>query len=142
MMSEEIKWEAGQEVFDVIFGEGEVVTVDEDNLSDFPVTVRFEIAGQEETYTKEGKLFRDCKRSLYFSEPVVTAELFPPKKKFKPVLESGQLVVIMEKMTGKAELARVIEENEFSVRCLSNNSMHVASKEMFDFCGVGEEIKF
>lgn len=142
MMSEEIKWEAGQEVWDVIFGEGEVVTVDEDNLSDFPVTVRFEIAGQEESYTKEGKLFRDCNRSLYFSEPVITAELSPPKKKFKPVLEHGQMVLIMDEITGKAELALVIDETEFSVRCLHRGCIHVANKKMFVFYSVGEEIKF
>ena len=142
MMSEEIKWEVGQVVWDVIFGEGEVVTVDEDNLSDFPVTVRFEIAWQEESYTKEGKLFRDCKRSLFFSEPVVAADLSPPKKKFKPILEPSQLVVIMDKMTGEVDLARVIEETEFSVRCLHHGCIHVANKKMFDFYGVGEEIEF
>ena len=142
-MSEEIKWEVGQEVWeDVIFGKGEVIAVEEDNCTDFPIRVRFENGKGEESFTKEGKFFTDCKRSLFFSEPVITAELFPPKKKFKPVLEPGELVVIMEKMTGEVDLARVIEETEFSVRCLSINSMRVASKKMFDFWCVGEEIKF
>lgn len=142
MMSEEIKWEAGQEVWDVIFGKGVVVTVEEEIYPDFPVTVRFEIAGQEESYTKEGKLFRDCKRSLFFSEPVVAADLSPPKKKFKPILEPGELVVIMDKTTEQVDLARVIEENEFSVRCLHHGCIHVANKKMFGFYGVGEEIEF
>ena len=140
-MSEEIKWEVGQEVWDIILGKGEVVAVEDDNYTDFPVIVRFENDGREESYTKEGKLFY-CQRTLFFSEPVITAELSPPKKKFKPVLEPGELVVIMEKMTGEVDLARVIEETEFSVRCLSINSMRVASKKMFDFYGVGEEIEF
>ena len=141
-MSEEIKWEVGQEVWDIIFGKGEVVAVEEEIYPDFPVTVRFESGKDEESYTKEGKFFCDCKRSLFFSEPVVTAELSPPKKKFKPVLEHGQTVVIMDEMTGKAALALVIDETEFSVRCLHRGCIHVADKKMFVFYSVGEEIKF
>ena len=141
MMSEEIKWEVGQEVWDIILGKGEVVAVEDDNYTDFPVIVRFENDGREESYTKEGKLFY-CQRTLFFSEPVITAELSPPKKKFKPVLEHGQTVVIMDEMTGKAALALVIDETEFSVRYLHYGCIHVADKKMFVFYSVGEEIKF
>lgn len=141
-MSEEIKWEVGQEVWDLIFGKGEVISVEEDNCTDFPIRVRFESGRGVERFTKEGEYFTDCKRSLFFSEPVVTAELSPPKKKFKPVLEPGESVVIMNSNTGKAELALVIEENEFSVRYLHHGCIHVADKKMFYFYGVGEEIKF
>ena len=134
-------FEVGQEVWDVIFGKGEVVTVADDNYTDFPVIVRFENDGREESYTKEGKLFY-CKRTLFFSEPVVTAELFPPKKKFKPVLEPGQLVVKMDNFTGKVGLVRVIEENEVSVRCLHHGCVQDVNKKMFGFYCVGEEVKF
>ena len=138
----EIEWEVGQEVWCVIFGKGEVIAVEEDNCTDFPIRVRFESGRGAERFTKEGEYFTDCKRSLFFSEPIVTAESLPPKKKFMPVLEPGELVIIMNKTTGKAELVRVIEENEYSVRCLSNDCINVAYKRMFDFYGVGEGIKF
>lgn len=137
-MSEEIKWEVGQVVWDVIFGEGEVVTVDEDNLSVFPITVRFEIAGQEESYTKEGKLFRDCKRSLFFSEPVVTAELFPPKKKFTPTLKKGDVLVV--KWVGTIQMIIVEQETERQVK---GTCGPVWDKDPdVHFYKVGEEIKF
>ena len=135
-------FEVGQEVWDVIFGKGEVVAVDVDNYTVFPIRVRFESGKGEESFTIEGKFLTDCKRSLFFSEPIVTAESLPPKKKFMPVLEPGELVIIMNKTTGKAELARVIEENEYSVRCLSNDCINVAYKRLFDFYGVGKGIKF
>ena len=135
-------FEVGQEVWDVIFGKGEVIAVEEDNCTDFPIRVRFESGRGEERFTKEGEYFTDCNRSLFFSEPVVTAELFPPKKKFKPVLEPGQLVVKMDNFTGKVELVRIIEENEVSVLCLHHGCVQDVNKKMFGFYCVGEEVKF
>ena len=79
-MSEEIKWEAGQEVWDVTFGKGIVVIVEEDNYTDFPVIVRFDTYYREESFTKGGKIFDDAERTLFFSEPDMMAEMFPVKK--------------------------------------------------------------
>ncbi len=77
----QVNWEVGQVVWDTAFGEGEVVSVEED-YTEYPVKVRFKNDSVED-YTKEGKIFKDCKRCLFFSEPTVTAELFPPKKPSK-----------------------------------------------------------
>ena len=86
-MQDTIEWEVGQVVWDTAFGEGEVVSVEED-YTEYPVKVRFK-NDSVEGYTKEGKISKDCKRSLFFSEPTVTAELFPPKKPFKSMLKVG-----------------------------------------------------
>lgn len=88
-MSEEIKWEVGQEVWDVIFGKGVVVTVAEDNCTDFPVIVLFDIDYREESFTKGGIFFEDTERSLFFSEPEMMAAMFHSKKKFVPALKNG-----------------------------------------------------
>ena len=79
-MSEEIKWEVGQEVWDVIFGKGEVNLIEKDIYTDYPIRVRFETNAIKEGYTKDGKSFKDGKRTLFFSEPIITAAMFPVKK--------------------------------------------------------------
>ena len=89
-------FEVGQEVWDIIFGKCEVVAIDEDDCTGFPIHVRFESGKGNESYTKEGKFFAGRKRSLFFSEPVVTAELFPPKKPSKSMLKVGDLIAIKD----------------------------------------------
>lgn len=79
---QEIKWEVGQEVWDVRYGKGVVTEVNNSSYS--PISVAFE--NSDEEYTLGGKYYKDDKnRSLYFSEPQIIAEKFPPKKPFVPL---------------------------------------------------------
>lgn len=136
-MSEEIKWEAGQEVWDVIFGKGVVVDSDEESYSDYPVKVRFK-NGFVRNYTKEGDILKCCGRTLFFSEPVVIAELLPPKKKFVPTLKKGDVLVI--KWVGTTQMIIVDQETERQVK---GTCGLVWDKDPdVRFYKVGEEIKF
>lgn len=135
-------FEVGQEVWDVVFGKGEVVTVADDNYTDFPVIVRFENDGREESYTKEGKLFY-CKRTLFFSEPVVTAELFPPKKPFKSVLKVGDLIAIKDEHCSDAVIVSFLKEDEERIHYAYNDGQRCyLHKENVTVYPLGEEIKF
>ena len=107
-------FEVGQEVWDTAFGEGEVVDYDEEDYSEHPVKVRFK-NGCIETYTKEGTIFKDCKRSLFFSEPVVTAELFPPKKPSKSVLKAGDLIAIKDEHCSGVVIVSFLKEDDLEV---------------------------
>lgn len=83
----EIKWVVGQEVWDIRFGKGVVVCVDFDDI--FKIQVKFDACFN--TYTTEGMYDRnDKQRSLYFSEPVISADLYP---KFIPTLIGKRLMV-------------------------------------------------
>lgn len=86
MDNKAINWELGQEVWDTVFGRGVVSAV-------FPqqqVHVRY--ADKIRWYTTEGVLqtLGEAKnRSLFFSEPEIIADRFPPKKPFVPLLKKG-----------------------------------------------------
>ena len=135
-MQDTIEWEVGQVVWDTAFGEGEVVSVEED-YTEYPVKVRFKNDSVED-YTKEGKIFKDCKRCLFFSEPVVTAELYPPKKPFIPTLKKGDTVVV--KWADTTHVLIVREETE---RQLEGSCGEVWDKDPdVHFYKIGEEIKF
>lgn len=130
-------FEVGQEVLDTVFGKGEVVDSGEESYSEYPVKVRFE-NGCIEHFTKEGKIFKGCKRSLFFSEPVVAAELFPPKKKFVPTLKKGDIVVV--KWADTTHVLIVREETECE---LKGSCGEVWDKDPdVHFYKIGEEIKF
>lgn len=131
-----VNWEVGQVVWDTAFGEGEVVSVEED-YTEHPVKVRFKNGGVE-TYTKEGKIFKDCKRALFFSKPTIIAELFPPKKPFVPTLKKGDVLVI--EWAGTAQLFVVEQETERQVK---GTCGLVWDKDLdVHFYKCGEEIKF
>lgn len=91
----EIDWQVGQKVYCVLHGSGVVQEVLPDNYS-YPVKVDYE--GEIYSYTKDGKIHKDHKgRVLFFSEPEITAEKFPPKKPFTPTLESGDIIFVVDK---------------------------------------------
>lgn len=68
-------FEVGQKVWCLVFGEGYISAVVTDDP--YPVRARFK-NGEDDSYTTDGKLFIKGKRSLYFSEPVITARETPP----------------------------------------------------------------
>ena len=74
-------FEVGQEVWDTVLGKGSVWSISMTSAL-YPVRVKFD-NGLTESYNFQGKCAEKNKRSLFFSEPVVTAELFPPKKPSK-----------------------------------------------------------
>lgn len=136
----QVNWEVGQVVWDTAFGEGEVVDFDEEGYLEHPVKVHFK-NGCTETYTKEGTIFKDCKRSLFFSEPVVTAELYPPKKPFTPTLKKGQMVVIKGKDCFEGGCIRYVH-SEQEDRIYIEEDLYFLKKDIAAIHCVGEEIKF
>lgn len=141
-IKQEIEWEFGQEVWDTAFGEGEVVDYDEEGYSEHPVKVRFKVGGVE-TYTKEGKISKDCKRSLFFSEPTVTAELFPPKKPFKSMLKVGDLIAIEDEYSGDAVIVSFLKEDEERIHYVYDDGQkNYSYKENVSVYPLGEETKF
>ena len=131
----QIDWQVGQVVWDTVHGKGEVARVDESFY--YPVGVVFD-NGDTVDYTFCGKIHEQAKRSLFFSEPVVTAELFPPKKPFKPILKKGDAVVAKRKDGQDAVMLCVVEESEDVV----SNSQATYNKSKWVFYKLGEEIKF
>ena len=71
-------FEVGQEVWDTVLGKGSVWGISMTSAL-YPVRVKFD-NGLIESYNFQGKCAEKNKRSLFFSEPTVTAELFPPKQ--------------------------------------------------------------
>ena len=78
-------FEVGQEVWDTVLGKGSVWGISMTSALYpvlYPVRVKFDNR-LAESYNFQGKCAEKNKRSLFFSEPAVAAELFPPKKPSK-----------------------------------------------------------
>ena len=75
-------FKVGQEVWCLIYGNGKVVAVDQDDI--YPVTVEFDNADSQ-YYTRDGTYYVDCNRTLFFSEPKIEAQEFPSKYAGKTV---------------------------------------------------------
>ena len=134
---QEIKWEVGQEVWCTILGKGVIDKISNQGVK--PITVTFE--GGKQTYTTQGEIFYivKCNRSLFFSEPVVTAELYPPKKPFVPTLKEGDEVLIEGPIGGQIFRREVKEETEDKVICKYAGEFE---KIGYKFTKLGEEIIF
>lgn len=131
--SSQIDWEVGQVVWDVAYGKGEVVKVDES------VYVKFKSDNTTYTFTADGSYDNEGSvRTLFFSEPVITAELFPPKKPFKPTLKKGDEVVTWFE-DGRKYFTVVREETLTAV--IDDNGVSFLKSET-RFLKIGEEIKF
>ena len=133
----QIDWQVGQEVFCLLRGKGFVESVDDNEGS--PYTVGVDFGYTFDHYTIDGKIFDDHKgRVLFFSEPVITAELFPPKKKFVPTLKKGDVLVI--KWVDTAQVFVVEQETERQVK---GTCGLVWDKDPdVHFYKIGEEVKF
>lgn len=135
---QEIKWEVGQEVFCLLRGKGVVTRVGAEG-NPYPVEVDFEETFDR--YTLDGKIFDEYGgRVLFFSQPVVTAELFPPKKPFEPILLEGDTVVVKRKTLTETSALTVVYEEEDAVWFLEDPDGYL--KTAWDFYKLGEEIKF
>ena len=138
----EIDWQVGQVVWDVRNGRGVITRV---NVGDeYPVHVVFDLKDVyggiiTDTYTIDGRYVKTQKaRSLFFSEPVVTAELYPPKKPFTPTLKKGDTVVAKRKDGRNTVVFYVVDEYKDVVK----SSGAAYSKSDWVFYKLGEEVKF
>ena len=108
-------FEVGQEVWDTVLGKGEVTRVDESFY--YPIGVVFD-DGDTADYTLCGEMHEQTKRSLFFSEPVVTAELFPPKKpsKYQVKAKAVAFEVVELWYNNSYEPYTIVPESEDSVK--------------------------
>lgn len=138
----QIGWEVGQEVFCLLRGKGFVESVDDNEGS--PYTVGVDFGYTFDKYTIDGKIYDDHKgRVLFFSEPVITAELFPPKKSFKSVLKVGGLIAIKDKHCSDAVMVSFLKEDEERIYYAYNDGeKDYSHKENVSVYPFGEEIKF
>ena len=89
----QIDWEVGQVVWDVRNGRGIVKSTE--YKGGYPIFVEFDLKdfdGENATacYTLDGRYTKmQMLRSLFFSEPKIEAEKFPPKKPFVAKLKRG-----------------------------------------------------
>ena len=134
---QEIKWQVGQEVWDVRYGKGIVDTLLAIPCK-YPIGVVFADGGIA-SYTSKGlNRCTDVYRSLFFSEPVVTAELFPPKKPFVPAFQKGDVVAV--KWADTVQILILEQETERQVK---GDCGQVWDKDPdVHFYKLGEEIKF
>lgn len=139
----QIDWEVGQVVWDVRNGRGIVKSTEYEG--GYPIFVEFDLKdfdGENVTdcYTLDGRYAKmQTLRSLFFSEPVITAELFPPKKPFVPTLKEGDEVLIEGPRGGQIFRREVKEETEDKVICKYAGEFE---KIGYKFTKLGEEIKF
>ena len=133
---QEIKWQVGQEVFCLLRGKGVVCAILDTDC--YCVEVEFE--DTVDRYTIDGRLYDDYKaRTLFFSEPQITAELFPPKKPFVASFKEGDTVVAKAKDGTNTTVFYVREEDE---ECVIANSGWKYPKKNNKFFKLTEEIKF
>lgn len=138
----QIDWQVGQVVWDVRNGRGVVKEVN--NGENYPIYVEFDMTDHfgntnSDTYTLDGRHVETQKvRSLFFSEPVITAELYPPKKPFTPTLKKGDTVVAKRKDGRNTVVFYVVTESEDII----SSSGATYKKSEWVFYKLGEEVKF
>ena len=141
--SKQIDWQVGQVVWDVRNGRGIVKEISDDEY--YPIYVVFDLTDRygdavSDIYTLDGRYVDTQKvRSLFFSEPVITAELFPPKKPFIPTLKKGDTIVAHNEMDRGAIVFKVYQEQEEYVQSVDGECLY---KNIWEFSKLGEEIKF
>ena len=130
-----IDWEVGQEVFCLLRGKGVIANTSHGGT--YPVEVEFE--EDFEYYTRDGKYFDYHKnRSLFFSEPKIEAEKFPPKKTFTPVFYKGDTLVAKKKDGQNTTVFYVEEETDISVK----SSCYSYAKDLWNFYKISEKVEF
>lgn len=130
----------GMEVFCLLRGKGVISEVrkyyDDDH---YPVEVEFGYTADR--YTSKGKIYDDHKtRVLFFSEPKIEAERFPPKKKFVPALNKGDEVIVKTHIDIDS-LYTVEEETEDHVY-FKEKAVIIHKSNIKSIYKIGEEIKF
>lgn len=126
-----INWEVGQEVFCLLRGKGVVSAVS-------PRAIDVQYSHGVNVYDVEGKpALGSSLRTLFFSEPKIEAEKFPPKKPFVPTLKKGDTVVVNTYLGSICH--KVNEETETHLDC---NGQRYAKQKIISIFKLGEEIKF
>ena len=134
-------FEVGQEVWDTVLGKGSVWGISMTSAL-YPVRVKFD-NGVIESYNFQGKCAEKNKRSLFFSEPTVTAELFPPKKPSKSVLKVGDLIAIKDEHSSDVVIVSFLEEGKDRIYyAYIDGQRGYLHKENVTVYPLGEEIKF
>ena len=134
-------FEVGQEVWDTVLGKGSVWGISMTSAL-YPVRVKFD-NGLTESYNFQGKCAEKNKRSLFFSEPTVTAELFPPKKPSKSVLKVGDLIAIKDEHCSDVVIVSFLEEGEERIYyAYIDGQRGYLHKKNVTVYPLGEEIKF
>ena len=124
-------------MWDVRYGKGIVDTL----LAipcQYPIGVVFADGGTA-SYTSKGlNRCTDVYRSLFFSEPKIEAEKFPPKKLFVPAFQKGDVVAVKW-----ADIVRILILEQETERQVKGNCGRVWDKDPdVHFYKLGEEIKF
>lgn len=140
VIENEIKWEVGQVVWCLFAGKGRVISVDEGNFD--PVQVEFDDGGYM-TYDYSGRKSGYGFRCLFFSEPEITAEKFPPKKPFTPTLKSGDIIFVVDKY-GTFNGGKVVQcHAELEDRIVTSEDGHYfLKKDLKTVRLLGDEVKF
>ena len=86
----------------------------------------------------DGTIGTGFNRSLFFSEPKIEAEKFPPKKPFVPVFKQGETVVAKKKDGKNTVVFYVDKETEISVESTGCGY----PKTLYNFYKISEEVKF
>ena len=137
--SNENHFKAGQTVWDVVYGKGEVVNVLQ-NVLKYPVVVKF-VDGNRH-FTEDGKSDEEFARTLFFSEPKIIAETKPT---FVPTLQVGT-PIILTYIGVRTQMipAWVTKETEDSVTVVTTTDSvnRVFSKKEWNIYSVGEKIEF
>ena len=135
---QEIKWEVGQEVFCLLRGKGVVHEIHNTGLYwSEGVDVYFTNHGVIR-FKFNGSIGDRFNRSLFFSEPKIEAEKFPPKKLFVPAFQKGDVVVVKW-----ADTVRILILEQETERQVKGNCGKVWDKDTdVHFYKLGEEIKF
>ena len=134
-------FEVGQEVWDTVLGKGSVWGISMTSAL-YPVRVKFD-NGLIESYNFQGKCAEKNKRSLFFSEPTVTAELFPPKKPFKSSLNKGDLIAIKDEHCSDVVIVSFLEEGKDRIYYAYIDGLRgYLHKKNVTVYPLGEEIKF
>lgn len=131
----QIEWEVGQVVWDVCVGKGKVIEV---TKGDYPIVVQFAL-DEVMAYTLQGKMYDDYNRTLFFSEPTISADTLPPKKSFTPTLKNGDEVVVRT-VSGSISAFIVEEECEEYIKFKDVDSL-LYKKRIASINKVGEQIK-
>ena len=138
----QIDWQVGQTVWDVRYGKGIVDTL----LAipcQYPIGVVF-TDGSTASYTSKGlNRCTDVYRSLFFSEPKIEAEKFPPKKPFVPKLKKWDVILVRVKgeLYGEGIVRTVHSETDDRIY-ISENHHYFLKKDILSIRTLSEEIIF
>ena len=137
----EINWEIGQEVFCLLRGKGVVHQIYNTGMDwSEGVDVYFRNHGVIR-FKFDGTTGIGFNRSLFFSEPKIEAEKFPPKKPFVPVLKKGDVILVKSSGYKEGIVRTVYEELEDKIVIDAKGDFH-AKSQIHSIHRIGEEIIF